>query len=118
MFGDSTTARRSGAVQEPYAVCVQQRLDATGLTLAVANQGVGGNNTRDALALSPKLVVLHSSASTTPTSTCGYSRPPPGRVCRRWTSTPPTSRTPTLPRSCSPTRSIPPTPVTNWLPSY
>ena len=66
MFGDSTTARRPGAVQEPYAARVQRRLDAAGLAFAVANQGVGGNNTRDALvrlatdvlARSPALVVL------------------------------------------------------------
>ncbi len=66
MFGDSTTARRPGEVKEPFAVRVQKRLEAAGLAIAVANQGVGGNTTRDALArfeadvlaFAPRLVVL------------------------------------------------------------
>jgi lysophospholipase L1-like esterase len=66
MFGDSTTARRPGAVREPYAGRVQRQLESAGRSLAVANQGVGGNTTRDALArlakdvlaYTPRLVVL------------------------------------------------------------
>lgn len=66
MFGDSTTARRPGEVKEPFAVRVQTRLQNAGFSLAVANQGVGGNTTADALArfatdvlaFNPRLVVL------------------------------------------------------------
>lgn len=66
LLGDSTTARRPGEVREPAAVRVQQRLEAEGSTLAVANQGVPGHTTRDALArfetdvqaFAPRLVVI------------------------------------------------------------
>jgi lysophospholipase L1-like esterase len=66
MFGDSTTARRPGLVKEPYSVRVQRALEAAGSNLAVANQGIGGNSTRgamarfesDVLALNPRIVVL------------------------------------------------------------
>lgn len=66
MFGDSTTARRPGEVKEPFAIRVQKRLEAAGSPLAIANQGVPGNTTRDALARfeadvlapAPRLVVI------------------------------------------------------------
>jgi len=66
MFGDSTTARRPGLVKEPYSVRVQKALEEAGSTLAIANQGIGGDSTRnalarferDVLALSPRIVVL------------------------------------------------------------
>lgn len=66
MLGDSTTARRPGVVKEPYAGRVQRALEAAGSNLAVANQGIGGNTTRDGrvrferdvLSLHPRLVVL------------------------------------------------------------
>lgn len=66
MLGDSTTARRPGEVKEPCAVRVQARLLQAGRSVAVANQGVGGNTTVDALArfevdvlaTGPRLVVL------------------------------------------------------------
>lgn len=66
LFGDSTTARRPGLVKEPYSVRVQRALEAAGSHLAVANQGIGGNTTRDALArferdvlaFNPRIVAL------------------------------------------------------------
>jgi sialidase-1 len=66
MFGDSTTAFRSGAVQKVYSVRVQEALESVGSTLLVHNAGIGGNTTRDAmkrldkdvLRYTPKVVVM------------------------------------------------------------
>ena len=66
MFGDSTTARRPGEVKAVYPKLVQQKLIAAGLNHVVANRGVGGHNTSqamarfqsDVLALQPQLVVI------------------------------------------------------------
>ena len=48
MFGDSTTAPRSG-VKQVYAVRVERALQSIGSSLSVHNAGIGGNTTRDAL---------------------------------------------------------------------
>lgn len=66
MFGDSTTATRSGAVDKVYAQRVQERLKDLGSSLTVHNAGVGGNSTRDAkkrfdadvLRHKPRLIVM------------------------------------------------------------
>ena len=48
MFGDSTTARRPGAVKAVYAARVLEALQSVGSTLSVCAAGVPGNTTRDA----------------------------------------------------------------------
>jgi len=66
MFGDSTTAERQGAVEQVYALRVQEALKATGSPLSVCNAGVRGNTTKnardrlakDVLAHKPRVVVI------------------------------------------------------------
>ncbi len=66
MFGDSTIARRPGAVKTTSSQHLQAHLLAAGLDAVVSNGGVPANNTEDAiarlesdvLALKPRLVVM------------------------------------------------------------
>jgi len=59
MFGDSTTAERQGAVEQVYALRVQEALKAAGTPLSVCNAGVRGNTTKNALARLAKDVLAH-----------------------------------------------------------
>jgi len=66
MFGDSTTARRQGAVKKVYAQRVLEALQGVGSTLSVYNAGVSGDTTRtargrltrDVLRYRPRVVVI------------------------------------------------------------
>ena len=66
MFGDSTTAVRPGAVSKVYSQRVLESLQSVGSSLGVANAGIGGNTTRDAmkrittdvLQYKPRIVVM------------------------------------------------------------
>lgn len=65
MFGDSTTAERSG-IKKVYAVRVQEALQSVASNIEVFNAGIGGNTTRDArrrfqadvLQYKPRLIVM------------------------------------------------------------
>jgi len=59
LFGDSTTAHRPGAVEKVASVRLDEALQSIGSSLSVANAGVGGNTTRDALARLERDVLAH-----------------------------------------------------------
>lgn len=59
MFGDSTTALRPGSVEKVTSVRLYEALQSVGSSLTVANAGVGGNTTRDALARLERDVLVH-----------------------------------------------------------
>lgn len=66
MFGDSTTAERTGSVNKTYATRVAERLQSIGSSLTVHNAGIGGNTTagarsrlsKDVLPYKPRVVVI------------------------------------------------------------
>jgi len=59
LFGDSTTAHRPGSVEKVASVRLDEALQSIGSSLSVANAGVGGNTTRDALARLERDVLAH-----------------------------------------------------------
>ncbi len=59
LFGDSTTAHRPGAVEKVTSVRLGEALQGIGSSLSVANAGVGGNTTRDALKRLERDVLAH-----------------------------------------------------------
>lgn len=58
LFGDSTTAPRSG-ISKVYSVRVQEALQSIGSSLYVHNAGIGANTTRDALKRFERDVLRH-----------------------------------------------------------
>jgi lysophospholipase L1-like esterase len=66
VFGDSTSAPRTGKSVKLYAQHLQERLQTIGSSAVVHNAAIGGNTTRDArkrfekdvLALQPRLIVM------------------------------------------------------------
>jgi len=59
LFGDSTTAHRPGAVEKVTSVRLAEALQGMGSSLSVANAGVGGNTSGDALKRLERDVLAH-----------------------------------------------------------